>query len=109
MDFIVDSIDKEAFQDENEFRKAQSDFQNFFTYAEKWRIFEFVSAILGLVALVMLVIICIFRTKILESIILSSAVLEDYKFINSGTESPFWGESVYASTNGLGQRKTVQV
>ena len=50
--------------------------------------FEFVSAILGLVAMIMLIVICIFRAKILESIILSSAVLDDYKFVNSGTESP---------------------
>ena len=53
-----------------------------------WRIFEFVSSILGLVALIALVIICIFRTKILESIILSSAVMEEYKFINTGTNAP---------------------
>ena len=53
-----------------------------------WRIFEFVSSLLGLVALIALVIICIFRTKILESIILSSAVMEEYKFINTGTNAP---------------------
>ena len=46
------------------------------------------SSILGLVAMIALVIICIFRTKILESIILSSAVMEEYKFINTGTTAP---------------------
>ena len=53
-----------------------------------WRIFEFVSSILGLIALIALVIICIFRTKILESIILSLAVMEEYKFVNTGTTAP---------------------
>ena len=95
MDFIVENIDTEAFQDENEFRKAQSNFQNFITYADRWRIFEFVLAMLGLVTMTLLVIICIFRAKILESIILSSAVLDDYKFINSGTESPSSGVKAF--------------
>ena len=95
MDFIVENTEAEAFQDENKFRKAQNDFQNFVTYAERWQIFEFVSAMLGLLAIAMIVIICVFRAKILESIILSSAVLDDYKFINSGTESPLSGVKAF--------------
>ena len=69
-------------------RKAQNEFNKFLKYAETWRIFEFVSSILGLVTLIALVIICIFRTKILESIILSSAVMEEYKFVNTSASTP---------------------
>ena len=34
-----------------------------------------------------LVIICVFRAPILESIILSSALMEEYKFVNPATNS----------------------
>ena len=88
LDYIVRDIEAEAYQDETAFRKAQNEFDKFLKYAETWRIFEFVSSVLGLVALIALVIICIFRTKILESIILSSAVMEEYKFVNTGTNAP---------------------
>ena len=74
MDYIVSDREKEAFQDKITFRKSQQQFSKFIQYAETWQILEFVSAILGLVAMLILVIICIFRAHILESIILSSAV-----------------------------------
>ena len=56
-------------------------------YAERWCIFEFVSAMLRLLAMLTLVIICIFRACILESIILSSAVMEEYKFVSPSGNS----------------------
>ena len=43
---------------------------------------EFVSSILGMIALVALIVISIFRSRILESIILGSAVMDEYKFVN---------------------------
>ena len=87
MDYIVSDTEKEAFQDENTFQKAQNDFNTFMQYAERWRIFEFISAILGMLAMLILVIICIFRACILESIILSSAVMEEYKFVSPSANS----------------------
>ena len=87
MDYIVSDTEKEAFQDENAFQKVQNDFNTFMQYAERWRIFEFISAILGMLAMLILVIICIFRACILESIILSSAVMEEYKFVSPSTNS----------------------
>ena len=87
MDYIVSKTEKEAFQDKNAFQKAQKDFNKFMQYAERWHIFEFVSAILGLLAMLTLVIKCIFRAHILESIILSSAVMEEYKFVSPSTNS----------------------
>ena len=87
MDYIVSNTEKEAFQDENAFQKAQNDFNKFIQYSERWRIFEFVSAMLGLLAMLTLVIICIFRARILESIILSSAVIKEYKFVSPSTNS----------------------
>ena len=83
LDYMIDNIEEEAYQDEVAFQKAQKNFNKFMKYAERWRIFEFVSAILGLVALVAVILIAIFRTKIVESIILSSAVMEEYKFVNN--------------------------
>ena len=75
-------LKKEAFQDENAFQKTQNNFNTFMQYAERWHIFEFISAMLGMLAMLILVIICIFRARILESIILSSAVMEEYKFVS---------------------------
>ena len=56
-------------------------------YAKRWHIFEFLSAMLGLLAMLTLVIICIFSACILESIILSSAVMEEYKFVSPSGNS----------------------
>ena len=87
MDYIVSDTEKEAFQDENTFQKAQNDFNTFMQYTERWCIFEFISAILGMLAMLILIIICIFQTRILESIILSSAVMEEYKFVSPSANS----------------------
>ena len=76
MDYIVSNTEKEAFHDENVFQKVQNNFDKFMQCTEKWSIFEFVSAMLGLIAMLTLIIICIFRACSLESIILSSAVME---------------------------------
>ena len=43
---------------------------------------EFVSSILRMIALVVLIVISIFRSRIVESIILGSAVMDEYKFVN---------------------------
>ena len=40
------------------------------------------SSILGMIALVALIVISIFRSQIVESIILGSAVMDEYKFVN---------------------------
>ena len=87
MDYIVSDTEKEAFQDENTFQKAQNDFNTFMQYTERWHIFEFISAMLGMLAMLILIIICIFRACILESIILSSAVMEEYKFVSPSANS----------------------
>ena len=57
MDYIVSDTEKEAFQDENVFQKGQNNFNTFMQYAERWRIFEFISAMLGMLAMLILVII----------------------------------------------------
>ena len=87
MDYVVSNTEREAFQDKNVFQKAQKDFNKFMQYAERWHIFEFVSAMLGLLAMLTLVIICIFKARILESIILSSAVMGEYKFVSPSANS----------------------
>ena len=87
MDYIVSDMEKEAFQNENMFQKAQNNFNKFMQYAERWCIFEFISAMLDLLVMLILVIICIFRACILENIILSSAVMEECKFVSPSTNS----------------------
>ena len=94
MDYIVSDTEKEAFQDENAFRKSQQEFSKFIQYAEVWQVLEFVSAMLGLLAMLILITICIFRAHILESIILSLAVMEEYKFVNP-TANPNSGVKVF--------------
>ena len=82
MEHIITEGEEEAYQSEIQYRNAQSEFKRFLKSAEGWRKFEFVSSILGMLALVALIIIAIFRSRIVESIILGSAVMDKYKFVN---------------------------
>ena len=56
-------------------------------HAEGWRKLEFISFILGMIALVALIVIAIFWSRIIESIILGSAVMDEYKFVNPSTSA----------------------
>ena len=82
MEHIITEGEEEAYQSEIQYRNAQSEFKRFLKSAEGWRKFEFVSSILGMLALVALIVIAIFRSRIVESIILGSAVMDEYKFVN---------------------------
>ena len=82
MDHIITEGEEEAYQSEIQYRNAQSEFKRFLKSAEGWRKFEFISSILGLIALMALIIIAVFRSRIVESIILGSAVMDEYKFVN---------------------------
>ena len=79
---IITKGEEEAYQSEIQYRNAQSEFKRFIKSAEGWRKFEFISSILGMLALVALIVIAIFRSRIVESIILGSAVMDEYKFVN---------------------------
>ena len=96
VDYIIEAQQMVAFQSETEFVKEQQKFEYFMKYAEIWRIFKFISALMGLLAMIVLLIIYIFQSKILESIILSSAVMEEYKFVNSGTQNSITGAKAAA-------------
>ena len=85
MEHIITDGEEEAYQSEIQYRNAQNEFQKFFKNAEGWQKLEFVSSILGLVALVSLIVICIFHSRIIESIILGLAVMDEYKFVNPST------------------------
>ena len=82
MDHIITEGEEEAYQSKIQYRNAQSEFKPFLKSAEGWRKFEFISSILGLIALMALIIIAVFRSRIVESIILGSAVMDEYKFVN---------------------------
>ena len=82
MEHIITEGEEEAYQSEIQYRNAQSEFKRLLKSAEGWRKFEFLSSILGMLALVALIIIAIFRSCIVESIILGLAVMDEYKFIN---------------------------
>ena len=66
MEHIITEEEEEAYQSEIQYRNAQSEFKRFLKSAEGWRKFEFVSSILGMLALVALVIIAIFRSRIVR-------------------------------------------
>ena len=85
MEHIITEGEEEAYQSEIQYRNAQSEFKRFIKSAEGWRKLEFISSILGMLALVALIVIAIFRSRIVESIILGSAVMDEYKFINPST------------------------
>ena len=82
MEHIITDGEEEAYQSEIQYRKTQSKFKRFIKSAEGWRKLDFVSSILGMIALVALIVISIFRSRIVESIILGSAVMDEYKFVN---------------------------
>ena len=82
MEHIITKGEVEAYQSEIQYRNAQSKFKRFIKSAEGWRKFEFVSSILGMLALVALIAISIFRSLIVESIILGPAVMDEYKVVN---------------------------
>ena len=82
MEHIKTEGEEEAYKSEIQYRNAQSEFKWFIKSAEGWRKLEFVSSILGMIALIALIVICIFRSRIVESIILGSAVMDKYKFVN---------------------------
>ena len=82
MDHIITEGEEEAYQSEIQYRNAQSEFKRFLKSAEGWRKFEFISSILGMITLMALIIIAVFRSRIVESIILGSAVMDEYKFVN---------------------------
>ena len=85
MEHIITEGEEEAYQSEIQYRNAQNEFRKFIKNAEGWRKFEFVSSILGLIALIALIVITIFWSLIVESIILGSAVMDEYKFVNLST------------------------
>ena len=82
MDHIITEGEEEAYKSEIQYRNAQSEFKRFLKSAEGWRKFEFISSILGMIALMALIIIAVFRSRIVESIILGSVVMDEYKFVN---------------------------
>ena len=85
MEHIITEGEEEAYQSRIQYRNAQSEFKRFIKSTEGWRKLEFVSSILGLIALVALIVIAIFPSRIVESIILGSAVMDEYKFVNPST------------------------
>ena len=85
MEHIITEGEEEAYQSEIQYRNAQSEFGRFIGGAEGWRKLEFISSILGMMALVALIVISIFHSRIVESIILGSAVMDEYKFVNPST------------------------
>ena len=85
MEHIITEGEEEAYQRKIQYRNAQSVFKRFIKSAEGWRKLEFVSSILGMIALVALIVISIFHSRIVESIILGSAGMDEYKFVNPST------------------------
>ena len=82
MEHIITEGEEEAYRSKIQYRNTQSEFKRFIKSAEGWRKLKFVSSILGMIALVALIVISIFRSRIVESIILGSVVMDEYKFVN---------------------------
>ena len=60
MEHIITEGEEEAYQSEIQYLNVQSEFRRFIKSAEGWRKLEFVSSILGMLALVALIVISIF-------------------------------------------------
>ena len=87
MEHIITEGEEEAYQSEIQYRNAQNEFRKFIKNTEGWRKLEFVSSILGLIALIALIVFTIFQSQIVESIILRSAVMDEYKFVSLSTSA----------------------
>ena len=101
MEHIIIEGEEEAFQSEIEYHNAQNKFLEFMKYAEAWQKVEFISSILGMISLVAIVFIAIFQSQILESIKLSSAVMDEYKFVSLSqtcAKALEWGDSKNATS-----------
>ena len=61
MEHIITEGEEEAYHSEIQYRNAQNKFKKFIKNAEGWCKLEFVSSILGLIALEALIVICIFH------------------------------------------------
>ena len=85
MEHIITEGEEEAYQSEIQYRNTQNKFRKFIQNAEGWWKLEFISSILGLVVLVSLIVIAIFHSRIIKSIILGSAVMDEYKFVSPST------------------------
>ena len=97
MDHIITEGEEEAYQSEIQYLNAKSEFKRFLKSAEGWRKFEFISSILEMIALMALIIIAVFRSRIVESIILGSAVMDEYKFVNPSAP-PACIKSIFSTT-----------
>ena len=97
MEHIITEGEEEAYQSEIQYQNAQSEFKRFIKSAEGWRKLEFISSILGMIALVALIVIAIFRSRIVESIILGSAVMDKDKFVNPSAP-PSMCKSIFFTT-----------
>ena len=62
MEHIITEGEEEAYQSEIQYQNAQSKFNRLIKSAEGWRKLEFVSSILGMIALVALIVISIFHS-----------------------------------------------
>ena len=85
MEHIITEGEEEAYQSEIQYQNVQSEFRQFMKHAEGWQKQDFISSILGMIALVELIVIAIFRSRIIESIILGLAVMDEYRFVNPST------------------------
>ena len=63
IEHIITEGEEEAYQSEIQYRNAQSEFKRFIKSAEGWRKLEFISSILGMIALMALIITAIFRSR----------------------------------------------
>ena len=62
MEHIITEGEDKAYQSEIQYRNVQNEFKRFIKSAEGWRKLEFVSSILGMIALVALIVISIFHS-----------------------------------------------
>ena len=81
MTYVTKDINETKFRSEVQYLRASEKFHYFMKYAKIWRIVEFISALLAILCCVVLLGMCIFRGRIIESAIMSSAVLEEFKFV----------------------------
>ena len=80
---VVQDTPHQIYRNTMEWNLAQNDFQTFITEAEYWQRVEFISAMIGPLTLIIVVIALILHKKIVFSALLSANVFDEYEIVKT--------------------------
>ena len=98
MEHIITEGEEEAYQSEIQYQKThKASLNDSLRVLKDGENLNFISSILRMIALMALIIIAILRSRIVESIILGSAVMDEYKFVNPSAPTSMCKSIIFAT------------